>query len=151
MNLLSGRIKEIGIISVILITILSYGLFFYLQNITESNIRDSLFEQQKMQQIQSTQDISEHIGSDLSLVTSMLDTLVNSHDIQQGDLGGDEIKKLMKEKYIQFNTVIDQLFILDKDDIMVNSLAPLGSETFLGIDFSFRDWVKETRMSLRPA
>ena len=151
MNLLSGKIKEIGIISVILITILSYGLFFYLQNITESNIRDSLFEQQKMQQIQSTQDISEHIGSDLSLVTSMLDTLVNSHDIQQGDLGGDEIKKLMKEKYIQFNTVIDQLFILDKDDIMVNSLAPLGSETFLGIDFSFRDWVKETRMSLRPA
>jgi hypothetical protein len=33
---------------------------------------------------------------------------------------------------------------------MVNSFAPLGSETFLGIDFSFRDWVKETRTGLTP-
>ena len=56
----------------------------------------------------------------------------------------------MKEKYIQFNTVIDRLFILDKDDIMVNSLAPPGSETFLGNDFSFRDWVKETKIGPRP-
>ena len=75
MNLLSGRIKEIVIISIILIVILSYGLFFYLQRITESNIRGSLFEQEQMQQIRSTQAISEHIGSDLSLVINMLDGL----------------------------------------------------------------------------
>jgi signal transduction histidine kinase len=150
MNLLSGRIKKIGVISIILIVVISYGLFFYLQTITESNIRASLFEQQKMQQIGSTKDISQHIGSDLSLVMNMLDGLANSHDLQQRDLAGDGIKKLMKEKYIQFNTVIDTLFILDKDDIMVNSFAALGSETFLGIDFSFRDWVKETRSTLRP-
>ena len=62
MQLLSGRIKETVIISIVVIVILSYGLFFYLQSITESNIRYSLFEQQKMRQIDSTQDISEHIG-----------------------------------------------------------------------------------------
>jgi signal transduction histidine kinase len=150
MNLLSGRIKEIGTISIIAIIILSYGLFFYLQGITESSIRHSLFEQQKMQQIVSTREISEHIGSDLNLVVSMLDGLANSHDVQQGDLSGDGIKTIMKEKYTQFNTVIDRLFILDKDDIMVNSIAPIGSETFLGTDFSFRDWVKETKTGLRP-
>jgi signal transduction histidine kinase len=150
MNLLSGRIKEIGIISIIVIILLSYGLFFYLQSITESNVRHSLFEQQKMQQIASTQEIAEHIGSDLSLVTAMLDNLANSHDLQEGELSGDQVKTLMKEKYIQFNTVIDRLFILDKDDIMVNSLAPPGSETFLGNDFSFRDWVKETKIGPRP-
>jgi signal transduction histidine kinase len=150
MNLLSGRIKEIGTISIIAIVILSYGLFFYLQGVTESSIRHSLFEQQKMQQIASTREISEHIGSDLSLVTAMLDNLANSYDVQQGDLSGDGIKTIMKEKYIQFNTVIDRLFILDKDDIMVNSFAQLGSETFLGTDFSFRDWVKETKTGLRP-
>jgi hypothetical protein len=148
MQLLSGRIKETVIISIIVIVILSYGLFFYLQSITESNIRDSLFEQQKMRQMESTQQISEHIGSDISLATAMLETLANSFYLQQGDVVGDGIKKLMKDKYIQFNTVIDRLFILDKDDIMVNSFAPRGSETFLGIDFTFRNWVKETRKGL---
>ena len=150
MHLLSGRIKETLIISIIVIVILSYGLFFYLQSITESNIRYSLFEQQKMRQIDSTREVSEHIGSDISLAVAMLDTLANSFYLQQGDVAGDGIKKLMKEKYIQFNTIIDRLFILDKDDIMVNSFAPLGSETFLGIDFSFRDWVKETKSGLTP-
>jgi signal transduction histidine kinase len=150
MHLLSGRIKETLIISIVVIVILSYGLFFYLQSITESNIRYSLFEQQKMRQIDSTRDVSEHIGSDISLAVAMLDTLANSFYLQQGDVAGDGIKKLMKEKYIQFNTIIDRLFILDKDDIMVNSFAPLGSETFLGIDFSFRDWVKETKSGLTP-
>jgi signal transduction histidine kinase len=150
MQLLSGRIKETVIISIIVIVILSYGLFFYLQSITESNIRHSLFEEQKMRQMESTQQISEHIGSDISLATAMLDTLANSFYLQQGDVAGDGIKKLMKDKYMQFNTVIDRLFILDKDDIMVNSFAPIGSETFLGIDFSFRDWVKETRKGLTP-
>jgi signal transduction histidine kinase len=150
MQLLSGRIKETVIISIIVIVILSYGLFFYLQSITESNIRDSLFEEQKMRQMESTQQISEHIGSDISLATAMLDTLANSFYLQQGDVAGDGIKKLMKDKYIQFNTIIDRLFILDKDDIMVNSFAPRGSETFLGIDFSFRDWVKETKKGLTP-
>jgi signal transduction histidine kinase len=150
MHLLSGRIKETLIISIIVIVIVSYGLFFYLQSITESNIRYSLFEQQKMRQIDSTRDVSEHIGSDISLAVAMLDTLGNSFYLQQGDVAGDGIKKLMKEKYIQFNTIIDRLFILDKDDIMVNSFAPLGSETFLGIDFSFRDWVKETKSGLTP-
>src|SRR5918992_6010320 len=150
MHLLSGRIKETLIISIVIIVILSYGLFFYLQSITESNIRYSLFEQQKMRQRDSTRDVSEHIGSDISLAVAMLDTLANSFYLQQGDVAGDGIKKLMKEKYIQFNTIIDRLFILDKDDIMVNSFAPLGSETFLGIDFSFRDWVKETKSGLTP-
>ena len=150
MHLLSGRIKETLIISIVVIVILSYGLFFYLQSITESNIRYSLFEEQKMRQIDSTRDVSEHIGSDISLAVAMLDTLANSFYLQQGDVAGDGIKKLMKEKYIQFNTIIDRLFILDKDDIMVNSFAPLGSETFLGIDFSFRDWVKETKSGLTP-
>ena len=150
MQLLSGRIKETVIISITVIVILSYGLFFYLQNITENNIRSSLFEQQKMRQVDSTIGISEHIGSDINLAVAMLDTLVNSFYLQQGDVAGDGIKKLMKEKYTQFNTIIDRLFILDKDDIMVNSFAPLGSETFLGIDFSFRDWVKETKKGLTP-
>ena len=33
---------------------------------------------------------------------------------------------------------------------MTLSLAPMGSDTFLGVDFSFRDWVKETKITLSP-
>ena len=116
MNLLSRRIKEIVIVSIILIVILSYGLFFYLQTITESNIRGGLFEQQKIEQISSTQGISEHIGSDLSLVINMLDGLANSIYLQEGDLSNYETNKMVEEKYIQFNNTINRLFILDKDD-----------------------------------
>jgi signal transduction histidine kinase len=150
MNLLSGRIKKIAVISIILIVVISYGLFFYLQTITESNIRASLFEQQKMQQIGSTKDISQHVGSDLSLVMNMLDGLANSIYLQQGDLSSYETKKLIEEKYIQFNTTVNRLFVLNKEDVVTISLAPKRSDIFVGADYSVRDWVKETRSTLRP-
>jgi hypothetical protein len=68
MSLLSGRIREVGITSIILIIGISNILLFYLQNITERDLRDSLFEQQKQRQLDSTKEISQHIGSDLSLL-----------------------------------------------------------------------------------
>ena len=78
MNLFSGRVKEISIISIILIIIISYGLFFYLHNLTEHSIRNSLFEQQRERQVQATKAISEHISSDLRLVMSILQGLADS-------------------------------------------------------------------------
>ena len=150
MNFLSGRLKEIGIVAIIVIVALSFTLLFYIESITEASIRKSLFDEQKQRQIESTKSISQHIGSDLSLVMSMLDGLANSLYLQQGDLYGDQTKKLLEEKYNQYNTVINRLFVLDKNDIVTNSLAPKGSETFLGQDFSLRDWIKETRATLKP-
>jgi hypothetical protein len=61
-----GRTKTIGVISIVSIIVISYGLFFYLQNGTESNIRNSLFEQQKQRQIDSTKAISERMLSRIS-------------------------------------------------------------------------------------
>ena len=66
MNLFSGKEREISIISIILIIISSNGLLFYFQNITERDFRYSLFEQQKQHQIESTKEVSQHIGSDLA-------------------------------------------------------------------------------------
>jgi signal transduction histidine kinase len=149
-NFLSGRLKEIGIVAIIVIVALSFTLLFYIESITEASIRKSLFDEQKQRQIESTKSISQHIGSDLSLVMSMLDGLANSLYLQQGDLYGDQTKKLLEEKYNQYNSVINRLFVLDKNDIVTNSLAPKGSETFLGQDFSLRDWIKETRATLKP-
>jgi signal transduction histidine kinase len=152
MNLFSGRVKEISIISVILIIIISYGLFFYLQNITEHSIRNSLFEQQQERQVQATKAISEHIGSDLRLVMSILQGLADSAYLQQGALSGDKTNKLMQEKYSQANnlTTVDGLFIADNDDIITSNIVSKGQKSFINIDISFRDYVKETRRTLTP-
>jgi signal transduction histidine kinase len=152
MNLFSGRVKEISIISIILIVIISYGLFFYLQNITEHSIRNSLFEQQKERQIQTTKAISQHIGSDLRLVMSILQGLADSAYLQQGALSGDKTIKLMQEKYTQANTLttVDGLFIADKDDIITSNIVSKGQKSFINIDISFRDYVKEIRRTLTP-
>jgi hypothetical protein len=42
----TGNTKKVALVFVIVIVSISYGLFFYLQNNTENNIRNSLFEQQ---------------------------------------------------------------------------------------------------------
>ena len=92
MSILSKRIREIGIVSIILIILFSFGLLIYIQNITEHDIKDNLFLQQKQRQISSTQGIAMHIGSDLNLVVSMLDGMANSLYLQQG-IYSDNAKK----------------------------------------------------------
>ena len=149
MSLFSGKVKEIGIISMISIILFSFGLLFYIQNITQTNIKVSLFEQQKQRQIESTKSISEHIGSDLNLVVSMLDGLANSFYLQD-DIYSDNTKKLVEEKYNQFTPVINRLFVLDKNNVVTISLAPRRSDIFVGADYSFRDWVKEIRNKSMP-
>jgi hypothetical protein len=150
MNLFGGKAREIGIISIISIIILSNGLLFYFQNIMERDLRDSTFEQQKQRQIESTNEISQHMGSDLNLVIGMLDGLANSKYLQDDQLSNDKTIKLLKEKYSQFSNVIDRLFVLNKDNIVTASLSSAGSDTILNNDFSFQDWVIETRKSLQP-
>jgi len=143
-------VRKIGIASIVLITIISLGLFFYIQSITEANVKSNLFEQQRDIQIQSTKSISEHVASDLGLILSMLDGLANSLDLQQGHLFGNDTTTLLQQKYSQYIHTINRLFILDKNNVVTISLAPKGSETFLGQDLSLRDWVKQTRNNLAP-
>jgi len=77
-----GR-RDVSIISIIIIIICSNGLLFYFQNLTEYDLRDSLFEQQKQHQIQSNKEISQRIGSVLNLIMSMLYGMADSIYLQQ--------------------------------------------------------------------
>ena len=149
---LSRKRKEIGIISVLAIIISSFILFFYQQNITEQNIKDSVFNQYKDRQIETTQIISERIESDLKLIMSILQGIADSVPLQQGELYGDKIQKIMKEKFDQINdiTKVDGLFITDEDNIITYNIVSEGKRSFVNIDISFRDYVQETRNSLRP-
>jgi signal transduction histidine kinase len=149
-RLFLGRVKQVGIISIISIVILSYGLFFYVQGITENSVKNSLFEQQKDRQLESVMGISRNIESDINLMLLMLDGLANSAYFQHAELYSEQAKKLMEEKYQQFDTIIDRLFVLDKNDVVTSSITQSGSETFVGNDLSLREWVSETRNTLRP-
>ena len=147
-----GRTKTIGVISIIAIIAISYGLFFYLQNATESNIRNSLFEQQKQRQLDSTKAISERISSDLDSIMSRLQGLANSVYLQQGDLSGNKTINLMKEYYLPVSTsfTTDRLLILNTSDISVEALALKGEQIFKGVNFSYRDWVGQTKSTFMP-
>lgn len=145
-----GKVKQVGVISIVSIVVLSYGLFFYVQGVTEVNVRNSLFEQQKDRQLESARSISRNIESDISLVMLMLDGLANSFYFQQGELYSEATKKIMEEKYEQFSPIIDRLFVLDKKDIVTLSITQRGSETFVGNDLSLREWVSESKNTLKP-
>ena len=149
-NLLFGREKEIGIGLIISIIVSSNALLFFLQNAIEVDLRRTTFEQQRDLQLQSTKEVAQNIESDVTLVLSMLNGLANSLYLQQGELGSERTVSLLEETYANSNLTVDRLFVLDNDDIMVASLASKPSEFFLGEDFSFRSWVKETRSSLGP-
>ena len=149
-NLFFGREKEIGIVLIISIIVSSNGLLFFLQNAIEVDLRRTTFEQQRDLQLRSTKETAQHIESDVTLVLSMLDGLANSLYLQQGELGSERTTKLLEETYANSDLTVDRLFVLDNDDILVATLASKPSEFFLGEDFSFRSWVKETRSSLSP-
>ncbi len=145
-----GREKEIGIVLIISIIVISNSLLFILQNVIEVDLRKTAFERQRELQMQSTEEIAQHIGSDIALVLSMLNGLANSQYLQQGELGSERTIRLLEETYSNSNLTVDRLFVLDRDDILVASLTSQPSEFFLGEDFSFRSWVNETKSSLNP-
>ena len=149
----SGRkTKEVSIIFIISIIVISYSLFFYLQNNTERDIRNSLFEQQKQRQIESTLALSQHIGSDLDSIMSRLQDLANSEYLQEVDLFSNTTKKSMQQMYVQIANItkVDRLFILDENNIVRSSIASNGQEIFIGINFSYRDWIRDTKNTLMP-
>ena len=151
-NFSDKKTKKLAIIFIISIIVISYSLFFYLQNNTEVDIRTSLFEQQKQRQIESALAISQHIGSDLDSIMARLQDLANSAYLPEGDLSSNTTKKSMQQMYVQMANItkVDRLFILDKNNIVRSSLAPIGQEAFIGINFSYRDWIRDTKNTLMP-
>ena len=147
-------IRGFGILAVILIIISSYALFFYFQRQTHEQLNSQLFEEQRERQLGSTQQIANHIGSDLTIILSILDGISNSKYLQEGQLYGQEIGQLATEKYAQMSERVDSLFVLNNEDIVVGGAGNLssGRSTIapVGNDLSFRPWVRETHDTLEP-
>ena len=152
MALISSKLMYIGVVSVIIIAITSYGLFFYLQRVNEKSIRESIFEQELERQVNSTKSVSQHVGSDLRLVTAMLQDLADSLYLQNGILSGDKVSNLLEEKFNQLNSVtkVDSLLITDNEGVITTHKASPGMKTFVNIDISSNDYMRQTMNSLQP-
>lgn len=152
MTLISSKLMYIGVISVIIIAVASYGLFFYFQRVNEKSIRESIFEQELERQINSTKSVSQHVGSDLRLVTSMLQGLADSLYLQNEMLSGDKVSNLLEEKFNQLNSItkVDSLLITDDEGVIATHKASAGMKTFVNIDISSNDYMKQTMEGLQP-
>ena len=150
MDLFSSKVRTIGILAVIIIVIFSFCIFYFIQNITENNVRSSLIEEQVQRQRTSTMAISQHIGSDLSLVMAVLDGLGNSAYLQNEELSAEKTKNLIEEKYGLVKNIVDRIFVLDKNDVVTIGLSPEGTDRYLGADFSQRVWVQEVKRTMKP-
>jgi hypothetical protein len=149
-SVLYGRAKAIAIISILLIISISYGLFFYFQDSTERIVKNNLFAQQRDRQIIATRDLSQHIASDLSLVTARLDGLSNSIYLQQGDFTSNETKKLMQDNFLNIHGTADHLFIVNNNNIVTTDITARGAKTFVGTDISQKEYATQVRKSLAP-
>ena len=152
MTFFSDKVVLLGVISIIVIAIASYGLFFLLQYDNEKSIRESIFDQELERQIKSTNSISQHVSSDLRYITSVLQDLADSVYLQNENLSGDKVDKIVDEKFRQLKSVtgVDGLLITDKDGIINVHKTSKGLKNFVNIDLSSRDYMKQTKSSLQP-
>lgn len=130
----------------------SFLLFFHFQNETESSIKQNMITQLENNQKDNVRSIAEHIKSDFDKLRLQLKTLSILINLQDGNLSSEITKSLFQEFYEQITSVtaIDRLFVIDEKDISRLSLVPEGEPSYLGMNFSDRNWVVETRKTMSP-
>ena len=145
-------IKKTVIVAIFIFIFIFIFLFFYFQYQTEQSIRDHILEQQQQNQKDLTRSLAQHIQSDFNLIMARLEGLAYSQYIQIGNFGSNDTKPFMQNYYHQITSTspVDRLFILDANGVDKVDIIPQGQHSFVGMNFSYRDWVKETKNSLIP-
>ncbi|MDQ3562046.1 MAG: sensor histidine kinase [Thermoproteota archaeon] len=150
MNLSSFKEKEIAIVVIVSIFIISIVTFYYSTFDVQRDVRESLFEQQKDRQLTQVEAIANNIQSDSELALSYLRGLANSLYLQNGVLSGNETENLLKETYAEVGSIGDRLFVIDNKNIVRLNIVPEGENPFIGTDMSSIQWVIEARSNLAP-
>jgi signal transduction histidine kinase len=141
-----------SIIISILIFSLAFGLYFFSRGSAEDSIRELLFEQQKQEQIENTQSLSNRIESDLDRVVMRLELLAREPGLQKGELTSQETSTLLKQADAHINsriTPIDTLGLLNSSNILVN-ISPDEFRSYIGLDRSQTGYVEEVNKSWQP-
>ena len=150
MNLSSFKEKEIAIVVIVSIFIISIVTLYYSTFDVQRDVRESLFEQQKDRQLTQVEAIANNIQSDSELALSYLRGLANSLYLQNGVLSGNETENLLKETYAEVGSIGDRLFVIDNKNIVRLNIVPEGENPFIGTDMSSIQWVIEARSNLAP-
>lgn len=82
----------------------------------------------------------------------MLQDLADSIYLQNEMLSGDKVSKVLEEKFNQLNSVtkVDSLLITDNEGVITIHKASKGLETFVNIDISSNEYIKQTKESFQP-
>ncbi len=131
---------------------ISFALFFYFQNQTESEIKESIFEQQQKNQIDKTKAIAENVESTLNLIMAKLEGLSTSEVLQQGTFQSANTGEILNDRFEQINdiTPIDRLFLIDKNGTSKMNAGKKGLSSFIGVNFHNFEWIRESKDSLSP-
>ena len=78
------NLPKIGVILVVSIIALSYGLYFLFQDTAQNDIKQRLFEQERQQLLDANKAISQNIISDLDSILTKLKVIAVSPYIQEG-------------------------------------------------------------------
>ncbi|HEU0144310.1 MAG TPA: histidine kinase dimerization/phospho-acceptor domain-containing protein, partial [Nitrososphaera sp.] len=148
MNVGSFKEREIIIVVIVSIFIISIVTLFYGTYDVQRDVRESLFEQQRNRQLTQVEAIANNIRSDSELALSHLRGLANSLYLQNGDLSGNETENLFKDTYAEVSSIGDRLFVIDNKNIVRLNIVPQGEDPFIGTDMSSIQWVIEARSNL---
>ena len=136
---LNGR--RIIIIFALIIISFSFTLFFYFQQQSENRIKNTIFEQQLKNQMDTTKALAENIKSNLFFIKASLQGLAYSKYLQEGDFLSNNSHKILESRYAQINKITpsDRLFLLDKNGIAKANIVSKGQKSFIGQNFSNRE------------
>jgi signal transduction histidine kinase len=153
------NLPKLGIILVIFIIALSYGLYFLFQDIAENDIKERLFEQERQQLLDANKAISQNIGSDLDSILTKLKVIAVSPYIQEKEdtQTWNKSEPLVQEMYDETKELVgktDGMFVIDKSGIIrVNALTEEEQKrqnTFVGTNISHREYVNQAKTTLEP-
>jgi signal transduction histidine kinase len=139
-----------AVIGVIIFGGTTFGILSVISGGTQTEVRQSLFEQQKERQLETTKALADHIGSDLDSVSLELLALSNIDVFQQGDLSSDVSSQLVQQYFqrAKEQTSVDILFIIDKNNVITEIAGSPGVEKFKGSDLSSRAYVQKTKETM---
>jgi signal transduction histidine kinase len=90
--------------------------------------------------------------SDFNLIMAKLEGLSHSTFIQSGDFQSNDTRNFLQNYYrvINSSSPVDRLFILDANGVNKVDMIPKGQHSFVGMNFSYRNWVQETKSTFMP-
>jgi signal transduction histidine kinase len=154
-----------SLIFIVFLVAITSIIYYYLQLTNEKASLNTLLNQHITLQNQSGRSLANGLASDLSSIMDIIENAAHLESQRYAILSNPEINTLSNSAVNQMLSFLnnelnhtydlvkdkaDRLYILNSSGVLTTSFAPPGEEKFLGRDFSFRDYVNQTRETRAP-